>query len=155
MRRLIWGFAGQTYHIAQNLMLRLIYALKMHTQKRQRTTFDVNGGKIVKVKRCSLIKYSKKDSKEDQKWFFKADYPLMQVKSIAECFKGSILQYYRPSLSYHLSLISLFCLFLSGRLRQFLLYASVLGQKNRRFKKNVTTVQKNRGNTCTGSGKKR
>ena len=31
---------------------------------------------------------------------------------------GSILQYFRPSLSYHLSLRYLFCLFLSGRLRQ-------------------------------------
>ena len=30
----------------------------------------------------------------------------MQVKSIAECSKGSILQYYRPSLSYQLSLSS-------------------------------------------------
>ena len=28
----------------------------------------------------------------------------MQVKSIAECSNGSILQYFRPSLSYHLSL---------------------------------------------------
>ena len=46
----------------------------------------------------------------------------MQVKSIAECSNGSILQYFRPSLSYHLSLRSLFCLFLSGRLRQVLLY---------------------------------
>ena len=34
----------------------------------------------------------------------------------------SILQYFRPSLSYHLSLRLLFCLFLSGRLRQVLLY---------------------------------
>ena len=32
--------------------------------------------------------------------------------------KGSILQYFRPSISYHLSLRSLFFLFLSGRLRQ-------------------------------------
>ena len=45
----------------------------------------------------------------------------MQVKSFAECSTGSILQYLRPSLSYHLSLRSLFCLFLSGRLRQVLL----------------------------------
>ena len=29
----------------------------------------------------------------------------------AECSKGSIPQYFRPSLSYHLSLRSLFCLF--------------------------------------------
>ena len=46
----------------------------------------------------------------------------MQVKSIAECSKGSILQYFRPSSSYHLSLRSLFCLFLSGRFTQVLLY---------------------------------
>ena len=34
----------------------------------------------------------------------------------------SIQQYFQPSLSYHLSLRPLFCLFLSGRLRQVLLY---------------------------------
>ena len=34
----------------------------------------------------------------------------------------SILQYFRASLSYHLSLRPLFCLFLSGCLRQVLLY---------------------------------
>ena len=39
----------------------------------------------------------------------------MQVKSIVECSKGCILQYFWPSLSCHLSLRSLFCLFLSGR----------------------------------------
>ena len=44
----------------------------------------------------------------------------MQVKSIAECSKGSILQYFRHSLSYHLSLRSLFCLSLSGRFKQVL-----------------------------------
>ena len=33
---------------------------------------------------------------------------------------------FRPSLSYHLSLISMFCLFLSGRLRQVLLYTKHL-----------------------------
>ena len=33
--------------------------------------------------------------------------------------KGSILQYFRPSLSYHLSLRSLFRLFLSGHLHRF------------------------------------
>ena len=34
-----------------------------------------------------------------EKMVFKTDYPLMQVKSIAECSKRSILQYFRPSLS--------------------------------------------------------
>ena len=52
---------------------------------------------------------------------FKTNYCLMQVKSIAER-EGSILQYFGPSLSYHLSLRSLFCLFLSGGFSQILLY---------------------------------
>ena len=62
--------------------------------------------------------------KEHQKLFFNTDYRLMQVKSIAECSNGSILQYFRPSLSYHFPLRSWFCLFLSGCLRQVLLYPS-------------------------------
>ena len=37
-------------------------------------------------------------------------------------FQESILQYFQPSLSYHLSLRPLFCLFLSGSLRQVLLF---------------------------------
>ena len=53
---------------------------------------------------------------------FQDHYCLMQVKSIAECSKGSILQYFRPSLSYQLLLRSWFCLFLSGRFTQVLLY---------------------------------
>ena len=64
-------------------------------------------------------------SKRRPKLVFKTDYRLMQVKSIAECSKGSILQYFLPSLSYHLSLRSLFCQLLSGRLRQVLLYVKV------------------------------
>ena len=38
------------------------------------------------------------------KKIFKTDYCLMQVKSLTECSKGSILQYFRPSLSYQFSL---------------------------------------------------
>ena len=36
--------------------------------------------------------------KKDGILVFKSNYRLMQVKSIAECSKGSILQYFRPSL---------------------------------------------------------
>ena len=57
-----------------------------------------------------------------RKLFFKTNYRLMQVKNISKSSKGSILQYLLPSLSYHLSLRSLFCLFLSGRFTQVLLY---------------------------------
>ena len=64
----------------------------------------------------------KRPLKKDQKWAFKTNYRLMQVKSIAGCSKGSILQYFRPSLSYHFSLRSLFCLFLHGRFRLVLQY---------------------------------
>ena len=39
---------------------------------------------------------------------------ILNPPRIAECSKGSILQYFQPSLSYHLPLRSLFCLFLSG-----------------------------------------
>ena len=39
------------------------------------------------------------NSQKDQKLVFKTNDRLMQVKSIAECSKGSILQYFRPSLS--------------------------------------------------------
>ena len=60
-------------------------------------------------------------SKRRPKLVSKTNYRLMQVKSIAECSKRSILQYFRPSLSYHLYLSPLFCLFLSGCLRQVLL----------------------------------
>ena len=56
------------------------------------------------------------------KLVFKTNYRQMQIKSVAECSKGSILQYFRPSLSYHLSLRSLFCLFLSNGFTQVLLY---------------------------------
>ena len=46
----------------------------------------------------------------------------MQVKSIAECSTWSILQYFQPSLRYHLSLRSLFCVFLIVSFTQVLLY---------------------------------
>ena len=57
---------------------------------------------------CALdgdnVKYSKtclnSHSQKDLNLFFKTNYCLMQVNSIAECSKGSILQYFRPSLSY-------------------------------------------------------
>ena len=52
--------------------------------------------------------------KRRPKFVFKTNYRLMQVKSIAECSPWSILQYFRPSLSYHLSLRSLICLLKTG-----------------------------------------
>ena len=54
-----------------------------------------------------------------QKIGLQDNYRLMQVKGIEECANGCILQYFRPLLSYHLSLRSMFCLFLSGRYTAF------------------------------------
>ena len=47
---------------------------------------------------------------------------MLHFEGIAECSTWSILQYFRPSLSYRFLLRSLFCLFLSGRFTQVLLY---------------------------------
>ena len=49
---------------------------------------------------------------------------LMNVESIAECSPWSILQYFWPSLSNNLSWKPAFIFFLSGHLRQVLLYRS-------------------------------
>ena len=61
-----------------------------------------------------MIIYSKtclkRPLKKKTKMGFKTDFCLMQVKSIAECSPWSILQYFRPSLSYLLSIRFLFCL---------------------------------------------
>ena len=58
----------------------------------------------------------------------------MQLKRNAECSKGSILQYFRPSLSYHLSFRSLLCLFLSGRFTQVLLEMATAPLKTEHLK---------------------
>ena len=53
----------------------------------------------------------KKNGSQDQ-------LSLIAGKRIAECSKGSIMQYFQPSLSYYLSLRPLFCLFWSGHFTQ-------------------------------------
>ena len=61
--------------------------------------------------RCLAAKVLNGHSKRRRNLVFKTDFYLMQVKCIAEWPKGSILQYFCPSLSYHSSLKPLFCLF--------------------------------------------
>ena len=65
----------------------------------------------IQLNLCELDGHSQKD----QHSVFNTNYRLMQVKSITECSTWSILQYFRPSLSYQLLLRSLFCLVLSCR----------------------------------------
>ena len=83
--------------------------------------------------KCTTVKRVLSGHSKRRKLIFKTDYRLMQVKSIAECSKGTILQYFGPSLSYHLSLRSLFCLFLSGHLRPVLLYICSIHERQTTF----------------------
>ena len=145
----IWNFTSNRYDIPNyRLCTTIMFDMQNLLYKHAKTTFlftqnkfnyteierfyiternmQIGICKFCLIQECS-IRYTVKPvlsghSKRGPNCFFKTDYRLMQDKSIAECSKGSILQYFRPSLSYHLSLISLFCLFLSGRLRQVLLY---------------------------------
>ena len=98
-------------------------------------------------------------SERRPKLVFKTDYRLMQVKSIAECSKGSILQYFRPSLSYHLPsyhlpLRPLFCLVLSSRLIQVLLYlhGTVICSRTRKY--SVLVSFSSQSTTCEYSNTK-
>ena len=74
-----------------------------------------------------IIKYSKTclkwPLKKKTKIGFQDQLLLNAGQKYCKMLQESILQYFQPSLSYHLSLRPLFCLFLSGRLRQVLLYA--------------------------------
>ena len=67
----------------------------------------------------------KRPPKQRLKKGFKDQLSLNADQKYCRMLQESILQYFRPALSYHLSLRHLFCLFLSGHLRQVLLY--VLG----------------------------
>ena len=61
-------------------------------------------------------------SKRRTKFGFKDRLSLNTGQKYCRMLQESILQYFRPALSYHLSLRPLFCLFLRGRLRRVLLY---------------------------------
>ena len=99
MHRLIWGFAGRTYHIVGNLMPRLIYLLYSKTCVKQplenRQNKDLN---------------DKWQPNEGQKYW-------------------SILQYFWPALSYNWSWKPIFGLFESSRFTQVLLFCQVLWSK--------------------------
>ena len=80
-------------------------------------------------KKYDLISYSKTCVKRPlskrPQIGFQDQFSLNAGQSIAECSKWSILQYFRPSLSYHLSKRSLFCLFLRSRSTQVILYSNI------------------------------
>ena len=64
----------------------------------------------------------KQPLKKKTKIGFKDRISLNAGQKYCRMRQESILQYFPPSFSYHLSLIPLFCLFLSGRFTQVLLY---------------------------------
>ena len=123
MRRLIWDFAGRTYHIVGNLMPRLIYFVHVLSRNYQIWDRSIPYFSFKCVRICVLV-YSKTCLKRPLKmktktWFSRQILAKCRSKVLQ---KESILQYFRPSLSYNLSLRPLFCLFLSDHLRQVLLY---------------------------------
>ena len=65
-------------------------------------------------------------SKRRQKISFQNQLSLNACQKDCRMLQESILQYFRPSLRYNSPLRPLFCLFLSGRLRQVLLYKVML-----------------------------
>ena len=75
--------------------------------------------------------------KKNTKIGFQYPLSLNAGRKYCRMLQESILQYFRPSLSYHLSLRPLFCLFLSGHLRQILLYMYNKACLKRPLKKNT------------------
>ena len=65
-------------------------------------------------------------SKRRPKIDFQDQLLLNAGQKYCRMLQESILQYFRPSLSYHLLLSPMFCLFFSGRFRQVLLYFLML-----------------------------
>ena len=84
-------------------------------------------------------------SKRTPKIGFQDRLSLHTGQKYCKMLQESILQNFRPSLRYHLSLRPLFCLFLKGRLRQVLLYRNV----NKTFAKFFyTTIHRTLGVGC-------
>ena len=80
----------------------------------------------------------KRPLKKRAKIVFQDPLSLNVGQKYCRMLQESILQYFRPSLSYHLSLRPLFCLFLSGLLRQALLYAQTLDFSGLSFQDYIT-----------------
>ena len=68
----------------------------------------------------------KRPLKKGPKIDFQDQLSLNTGHKYCRMFQESILQYFRPSLSYHLSLRPLFCLLLRGHLRQVLITYKLL-----------------------------
>ena len=85
-----------------------------------------------------IVIYCKNCLKRPLKKKFKTDYRLMQVQSIAECSKGSILQYFRPSLSYQSVFKSFVLSIFEGPLKTgFTVSLSCNGSQNKLYCKGV------------------
>ena len=92
-------FSNDNYLTAANRFSPFGSILQLNLAELAATNTGISVGTSLKYRisgftvKPALSSHSKR-KKEDQKLFFKTDYRLMQVKSIAECSKGSILQYF-------------------------------------------------------------
>ena len=80
------------------------------------------GKSVWSIVKSVLNDHSQKDR------FSKDRLSLNAGQKYCRMLKGSILQYFPPSLSYYLSLRPLLCLFLSDRFTQVLLYHQLASQ---------------------------
>ena len=109
-----WGQNGLTLiYIFSKLFIFFIHLLKycMHARK-QNGAFKNNTVKPVLSGHLKI----------DKTKVLMENGSLMKIESIAKCSRWSILQYFRPSLSDNRYSKTIFVFFLSGRLRQVLLY---------------------------------
>ena len=94
-----------------------------HSKKIKTVALSCRGNYIL-----TLPSYSKTclkwPLKKMTKIVFQDRLPLNAGQKYCRMLQESILQYFWPSLGYHLSLRPLFCLCLNGRLRQVLLFFS-------------------------------
>ena len=107
-------------------------AQKNHINEHAKQMFTLMGiKKIMTILRSKILFYwtydiqlnlCKTATQKSLKIGFQDQLSLNAGQKYCRMLHGTILQYFRPSLSYHLSLRSLFCLFLSGRFTQVLLY---------------------------------
>ena len=79
------------------------------------------GGEVNHIQPVAYKPCLKGPPKRRQKIDFQDRLSLNAGQKYCRMLQESILQYFRPSISYHLSLSPLFCLLLSGCLRQVLL----------------------------------
>ena len=124
-------FVALCLSVCLSVCLSLCLSLSLWEQAHplRKRFFSLRLKKLVNIFFClksSSVPCLKRPLKNMSKIGFQDRLLLNAGQKYCRMSQESILQYFRPSLSYHLSLRPLICLVLSGRLRQVLLYISFM-----------------------------